>query len=174
MRTKLCVAAAVCLWTLSAGAVNVTGKVVLKDASNNDREVGSSQKDGIPAGHLLKVVVQNARVRGRPAEGAQVEVTITQGREVKADGEMDLDGNGYGETLIQVNTDWLGEYHAEAVVDAGESLHAGGGYGRLEAEFRVVEAEPDPDMPEGLIVVFIVVGVGLTVLWWKKSRPASA
>jgi hypothetical protein len=167
MRTIMCGVVALVLATQAwAGAVR--GKLVLKDASNDDVEVGASPRDGIPQGHVLKVVVQGVRVRGRPAAEAEVEVSIRKGSEVVADGEGDLNKQGYGEVLMPISETWLGVYHVDVRIDATSGL------GGLEAEFRVVEAEPDPDMPEGIIAVFVLLGLGMTVLWWKKSRPASA
>ena len=167
MRTIMCGVVAVLLAS-QAAAANVHGKLVLKDASNDDREVGTSPQDGIPQGHTLKVVVQNARVGGRPAAGAAVEVSIRKGSEILVDGEGDLNRQGYGEVLMPISETWLGQYHVDVRIDATSGL------GKLEDEFRVVGAEPDPDMPEGLIAVFVLLGLGMTVLWWKKSRPASA
>lgn len=157
-----------------AWAANFHARMLLKDASNDDRRVGASPKQGIPQGHTLKIAIQEARFGRAMADGAEVAVEVRNGAEVVARAEGALDATGYGEFPVVVGDKWLGEHHVEAHVSAA------GGNGRkrnrgaqLEQEFRVIEGEPAPDVPGAIPAVLLALGAAMLVLWWKLPQTAA-
>ncbi|MHC4502084.1 MAG: hypothetical protein ACYTFI_02180 [Planctomycetota bacterium] len=165
---------AVLLLVAPAWAANFHARMLLKDASNGDRRVGASPKQGIPQGHTLKIAIEAARFGRAMADGAEVDVEVRKGGAVVANKEGALDETGYGEFLVTVDDKWTGQHHIEARVTAAEGKKRGRRRGgQLEKEFRVIEGEPAPDIPGALPVVVLVLGAAMLVLWLKRPQRAT-
>jgi len=142
-------------------------RIVLKDSSNGDRAVGASPKEGIPAGHTLKVAVFGPR-------NSTAFLIVRQGAVELAEADGKLDHRGYGELFVVVKERWIGLVHAEvAAYRNGRGPTNGNGPG-AQAEFRVIDVEPDPNVPEGWPVVFVMIGGLATLGWWRRARPETA
>ena len=51
---------------------------------------------------------------------------------------------------------------------------ATGGMGHLETEFRVLDPEPRADAPDGLVVVFLLLGAMMMVFWMRRGQLQTA
>lgn len=154
-----------------AAAESVTGKTVLKDATNGDAKVGSAVQEGIPQGHALKIALEGGRQGRRMASGAELTVVLRQnGQELQRLG-LTLDQTGYGEVLMPIAQDYQGLYQVKLVQagPGGKAQETG-----LGATFRVVEGEPFAHVPEGLPALILVLGAGVLALAGLRLRPVSA
>ena len=157
-----------------ARAANFHARMLLKDASNGDRRVGASPKQGIPQGHTLKIAIEAARFGRAMADGAEVNVEVRKGGAVVANAEGALNETGYGEFLVVVDDKWTGQHHVEARVSPAEGNRRGRKRdGKLEGEFRVIEGEPAPDVPDALPAALLVLGAAMLVLWLKRPQRAA-
>lgn len=174
MRRRLLSCSAVLLLVAPAWAANFHARMLLKDASNGDRRVGASPKQGIPQGHTLKIAIEAARFGRAMADGAGVELEVRKGGAVVASREGALNETGYGEFTVPIDDKWTGQHHVEARVTAAVGKRRGRKRdGQLEGEFRVIEGEPAPDVPGALPVVVLVLGAAMLVLWLKRPQRST-
>ncbi len=165
--------AGLCLAASAWGAA-FHGGLELEDASNAGRPVGSSVESGIPQGHALRVVIDEARFGGRKAAAATVSVGVRRGAETVATAEGTLDKAGRGKVLVLVGAAWEGQYHVDAVVTEAFPPPTGAEVGRLQGQFRVIEGEPSPEVPFALPAVLTLLAAVTLVIWWTRRAPRTA
>jgi len=174
MSRKHVVCLAGLLLAASARGEELRGKLALKDASNADRPVGASVETGIPQGHVLKVVINEARFGKVKAAEAPVVVSVRRGAEVVATAEGALDKAGLGAVLVPVGADWDGRHHLDAAVTEAYPSPAGASKGRLQGEFCVIEGEPSPEVPFALPAALAALAAVTMVIWWTRRSPQTA
>ncbi len=175
---------AVCLFAAVLGtcvaAEPMTGRVLLRDASNDDRAVGADAAHGISQGHTLKISLGDGRFGKRVAAGTHLTVVVSDAEVELARTATTLDASGYGEALVLISDGQAeGVYQVRMRLRAGDDAESGDeGHDRghdsshdtgLGAVFRVIEGEPNRHVPQMLPFLALVLGAGLLLLWSLRS-----